>query len=165
MANLRDGYSGFGFYTAIYPQDAVAGSPITGETIDRLGFDTVTFVILAGGPASTGAMPAASFWNLKLEHASVSALGIDAWSECYPSQMLHSVHGQGGAYSSLNSGIFQSINSYTDQSAIYKVGYIGNRRYARIVLSDVGAPSTFSIAATAILGKPSIWPVNEPTGI
>lgn len=158
---LFDGYSEFKFLQALEPQDVAAGGATNGITIDRRGYGTLTFIVNVGDYDGNGAFSADNRFQLKLEHGTASALGVDTWSECYPSQMLHSVVGMGGAYSTLNSGIWQSITS-ANVSNVYTVGYIGQRRYVRIAISEVGAPSTISFAAVAMLGKPEIWPVQDP---
>jgi len=157
---MRDGYSNFGFFQALKPQ-VLAAAAVEGDAIDVLGYQTATIVVNVGTCTSAGAMSADNRYQLMLEHYNSVA---GAWSECYPSQMLHSVVGMDGAYSTLNSGIFQSIASYTDQNKVYVVGYIGNNRSIRLRISQAGAPSVFSMGAVAILGLPANWPVNTPIG-
>ena len=162
---LRDGYSNFKFFQAMLPQ-AIADPPGAGGTegisIDTKGFDTVTFIFNVGATtAGNGAFDADDFHQLMLEHYNSAAA---AWSECYPSQMIHSVVGMGGAYSTLDSGIFQSIASFTDCSAVYWVGYKGPHRFCRVRLSGEVTPSIISVAAIAICGLAGDWPVSEPVG-
>jgi hypothetical protein len=171
MANIKkDLYSNLAFFQALVPQDCVAGGATTGLTIDTLGYDGCVFVINAGLTTSAGALAANQFWQLKLEHAYINTAGTGAsdWSEVYPSQMIHSVVGMAGPYSALDSGIFQSITSTDDISAatgkIFFVGYKGPRRFVRFTMSEENAPSTISMAATAILGWSGTWPVNAPVG-
>ena len=155
---IRDMYSNHKFIQAYTPQDLAAGAKTTGISIDRRGYETVTFVINIGTSTdSAAANSAGAFWQLMLEHYN-SAQG--AWSEVYPSQMLHSVVGEAGAYSTLNSGIFQSITTYTELSTAYAVGYRGPHRSVRIAFSEEGTPSLISVGAICILGLPSDWPVQ-----
>lgn len=158
---LRDKWSGFSFLQALPPQDFTTGS-VNGTTIDRQGYDSVTFIVNVGAVTSAGSMSNASH-KIMLEHGLESALGVSVWSEVYPSQMLHSVYGLNGT-STLDSGVFQLVASYTDASAAYAIGYIGPRRYIRIRISDTAAPSVMSAGAIAILGLPSNWPVNDTPG-
>ena len=155
---MRDGYSNFKFFQALKPQ-VLGTAAVEGESIDLRGFETAVIVVNVGTCTSAGAMSTDNRYQLMLEHYNSDA---GAWSECYPSQMLHSVVGIAGAYSSLNSGIFQSIASYTDQNKTYTVGYKGNRRSIRLRISQAGAPSVFSVGAIAVLGLPAQWPVNTP---
>lgn len=169
MANIkRDLYSHLKFYQALVPQDVAAGAATNGLTVDTRGYNGCTFVINLGAMTGGGSLSADNRWQLKLEHGLASENGVSVWSEVYPSQMIHSVIGMAGAYSTLNSGIFQSIGSTTDISAgtgkVFVVGYKGPRRYVRIAISEVGAPSTISAAAVAVLAKADDWPVEEPVG-
>ena len=155
---IRDGFSNFSFLQALEPQDIAAGAKTTGISIDRRGYDTVTFVVNIGDYTGGGAFSADNRFQLMLEHYNSTA---GAWSECYPSQILHSVVGMDGAYSTLNSGIWASITS-AHTSTVAAVGYRGPHRSVRIAISEIGAPSTMSFGAIAMLGLPADWPVNTP---
>jgi len=162
MGGVRDGYSNFKFFQAFDPFITTDPPAHAGVAVDTQGYETCTFIVNVGDTASAGAMAADDFHQLKLEHYNSVAL---AWSEVYPSQMIHSVVGQDGAYSALDSGIFQSIISSSDPggcSTQYVVGYKGPHRLARLYLSGENTPSTMYIAAIAILGLPANWPVNVP---
>ena len=164
MANtLRDGYSNFRFFQAMLPfatTDPI-GAGHDGIAIDTKGFETCTFVVNVGATTGGGAFAADDFFQLQLEHYNSVA---GAWSECYPSQMIHSVIGMNGAYSALNSGIFQSITSATEASTIYAVGYIGPHRTVRCNISAELTPSIISLSMLCICGLPNDWPVNTPVG-
>ena len=175
MANIkRDLYSYLKFYEAMTPQDVAAGGATNGLAIDTRSYNGCVFVITMGAMTGGGDLSADNRWQLKLEHAladtydTAASASAGTWSEVYPSQMIHSVIGLAGAYSTLNSGIFQSIGSTTDISAgtgkVFFVGYKGPRRFVRFALSEVGAASTISAAAVAVLGYPDYWPVEEPVG-
>ena len=158
---LRDGYSNFKFFQALAPFITTDPPAHAGVTVDIKGFDTATIIVNVGDLASAGAMAADDFFQLKLEHYNSDA---GAWSEVYPSQMIHSVIGMAGPYSTLNSGIFQSIASSTDGSTTYYVGYKGPHRDIRVYVSGENTPSTMYIGAIAKLGLPGDWPVTEPIG-
>jgi len=97
MANtLRDGYSNFKFFQALAPEDVTTTA--TGVAIDLQGFGTATIVVNAGAPTGGGANGSDDRHQLMLEHYNSAA---DAWSEVYPSQMIHSLVGQNGAFPAL----------------------------------------------------------------
>lgn len=160
-------YSNLGFYQALAPQDVASGNT-NGLTVDLAGHDACVFAVNVGACTNSVMGSATEYFQLKLEHGLASELGVSVWSEVYPSQMVHSVVGMAGAYSTLNSGVFQSIASVTDISAntgkLFVVGYKGPRRYVRIAVSAAGAPSTVSMAAVAVLGGAGDWPVSEAVG-
>ena len=158
---LRDGYSNFKFLQGIEPFITTDPPAHAGDTVDIKGYDTVTLIVNVGEVASAGAMAADDWHQLMLQHYN-SAAG--AWSEVYPSQMIHSVIGMAGAYSALNSGIFQSIASATDGSTTYTVGYKGPHRTVRLYISGELTPSVMLVGAVWKLGLPNDWPVMEPVG-
>ena len=91
---LRDGYSNFKFFQALEPQD-VATTAVEGVAVDIKGYDTATIIVNVGDNTGGGAYSDNDWHQLMLEHYNSTA---GAWSECYPSQMIHSVIGQAGAY-------------------------------------------------------------------
>lgn len=164
--SLRDNYSNFAYYTA-YAADLMSSSAgaNAGETIDMQGFGTVTFVINAASLASGGAMDAADAWQFKLQHGLASANGVSAWSDVPNSLLIHSTIG--GYNSTAENGQFASLGSSTDISVgsnTFTVGYKGDNthRYVRFVASNIDAASAMWLAGVAIMGNPSIWPVNSP---
>lgn len=159
----RDGYTCCKFLQVIPPQD-VTDTAINGNAIDTKGFQTVVFCVNVGANTSAGAMSADNVIVAKLEHAHESAAGLPStWSEVYPSQMIHSVIGEDGAYSTLASGIFLSIDSVAGfASTAYAVGYKGPRQYVRVVFSGTGSPSVYSMGACVCLGAPANWPAVSP---
>lgn len=162
MANtLRDGYSNFKFFQGIDPFITTDPPAHAGDAFDLRGFDTATLIVNVGELASAGAMAADDFHQLKLEHYNSDA---GAWSEVYPSQMIHSVIGMAGAFSTLNSGIFQSLASATDGSTTYYVGYKGPHRTVRLYISGEMTPSVMLIGAVWVGGLPADWAVTEPIG-
>ena len=156
-----DGYSNFGFFQTLTPQDLTT-SAVSGTGIDVRNYQTATLVVNIGACTSAGALSDVDRYQLMIEHGESDTDGSVYWSECYPSQMLHSVVGDHTSYSALNSGIFQSIASVTDASALYYVGYRGPKRWLRCRISLVGAPSIFSASAMVVCSLPCNWPVNDP---
>jgi len=162
MASIRDGYSNFKFFQALAPQDTTTAT-MNGDSVDIKGFETATIVVNVGAQTGGGADSATSRHQLKLEHYNSTA---GAWSEVYPSQMIHSTTGANGAYSTLASGAFQSlycVTSFGNQA--YAVGYRGPHRTIRVVVSQVGVPSLYSVSALAVLGLPADWPVSESASV
>ena len=163
---LRDGYSGFAFFQAIPSQDIATGVALDGPQIDTRGYDTVTFVAETTTQASVD--NTTSYVQLILQHGSnESAAGlVSQWSDVHPRDMIHSVVGVDGAYStSAELGIWQSVGQAATSlpSAVYYVGYKGTQRYLRMrVSASVAAAFGMSMGAICILGKPANWPVNEP---
>ena len=168
MGAKRDGMSGLSFLQALEPFDQPTGASYNGSTIDLQGYNECTFVVqvgsaLAGSAATWGGT---DYWNIIVEHGLASAAGVSVWSVLTGiDQILCSIIGSGGAYSTLTSGKVFSIQS-TELNTVHQFGYLGDttHRYVRLVLSETGAASVTFMAALAVLGRSSQWPVVEPVG-
>lgn len=152
----RDGYSNFGFFDAMSPQD-FDGTVAVGTDVDTQGFDTVTFIVFAGDLTSTGAMSADNRHTFALQEADVSTVASTAGAYTAVGSVDMIRTGSGA----VTSGVWQSIASTTDGSTIYQIGYKGSKRFLRIHFSGNGAPSVLSACGIAILGLPANWPVNS----
>ncbi|RJX18954.1 MAG: hypothetical protein C4575_09255 [Desulforudis sp.] len=156
----RDGYSNFGFFNAVQPRDVTAGAVnIAGDTIDARGYDSLVFIVALG---LVSYVSTASYILFRMQHASESAAGIDAWADVPLENMIFSGV---SAYTS-NSGAFLSICpaaaalSASQGSTQHAVGYRGNKRYVRLYVSSVSTPGSWAFGAVAVLGQPPLWPVN-----
>ena len=150
---LRDGYTMFGFFQALTPQD-MPGTAVAGNEIDTKGFETVTFVVNVGNATSAGTD--SGFHNIILAHAHVSSAAGTAstFAACGSIDMIRDASG------AITSGVWQSCGSTTDSSTIYQIGYKGPRRFVQLQFSGEGGPSVMSMGAICILGKPANWNVN-----
>jgi hypothetical protein len=166
MGSFRDGYSNFGFYTAMSARvTSSAAGAANGATIDRQGFETVTFLVNCASYCSGGANGAGDQVELIIQHGLASAAGVSAWSNVPLSLIIHSV--EGGYASTAEDGIFQILTSGTsisDSADTYIVGYKGdyNHRYVRFKYSNIGDASSMWLAANCVLGEPANWEVNTP---
>jgi len=96
MGGVRDGYSSFRFFEAIQP-NFTNGLHITGATIDRQGYETLTFlhgmnfdITTSASTQVSGAMPgsAGSGYFVRMQHGLSNAAGTVIWSNCQASHML-----------------------------------------------------------------------------
>ncbi len=179
MGGVRDGYSNFGFYTALSP--GVKAAAATGLTIDRQGYETVTFVVnVENFSLSNGSTYSAMF--VRMQHGESNTAGTVVWSNCEASMMLfdatmsglvasgqsHGLWAVGSCGSGPAEGVFlhfgvsQSLIPSMESRA-YKAGYVGTRRWVRVMLSQstAGDQSDVELGAIAILGLPGQWPVNS----
>jgi len=170
----RDGYSNFKFFQCIYPATHTAA--VTGQSVDRQGFETLTFVVNVN---FASLMSTTSAWFIRMQHGDSDTDGSIGWSNVQESQMLYDalmknlISGPNG-FSATNStgsgpaeGIFIhfgiSTGSASDfYSDVFQGGYLGNRRWVRAVLSQstVGDQSAIALDVLAVLGNEATWPVN-----
>ncbi len=165
MPLLHDTYSNLKYFQAFDADitgDAQADE--NGNTIDMRGFHAITVTMNAFSLASAGDMGAADIVFFLLQHGLASAAGVSTWSDVPESQLIHSVFG--GLGSTAETGIFASIQSNAEVTAIsgmYKVGYRqdADHRFLRVVVRNSDAASAMNLSGTAI-AMPDTWPVNEP---
>lgn len=175
MGGVRDGYSNFRFFNAIAPQSLLGAVSANGETIDRQGYETVTFIhaitVDASGTVS-GAFPGSAlsgYW-LRMQHGESNAAGTVVWSNCQTSHMLfdETLEGQMSGVGATSWGFMAGIgatscgsgpaegtfhfygvsNSYISyiESHVWAAGYVGARRWIRICIS---ASAAAEVSATA----------------
>jgi hypothetical protein len=180
MGGVRDGYSNFRFFTALRPGVKTAQA-YTGASIDRTGYETVTFVVHVDVFSVSANISTVSAYFLRMQHGESNTAGTVVWSNCVASQMLFDAtmsgivaagQSHGLAYTTstgsgtaegvfLHFGISQSLVG-SMESRCYAAGYVGTRRWVRVMMScSVAADqSEVALGVLAILGLPGQWPVN-----
>lgn len=178
MGGIRDGYSNFKFFEAIAPQ-SFSGTAITGGTVDKQGFETLTFVVQAGEGSglASASVSVTSCGYVRMWHATSNAAGTLVWSRCSAEQILVDIKLSGAAAGSHTSdfisgsmgilnvsnagsglangtffclgGLSADLMSYWESKA-YAAGYIGDHRWIRLTVSASAAAEASSIAVTAL---------------
>jgi hypothetical protein len=126
---MRDSYHSLGAVLALAP--AVQSASVDGVAIDTKGYNSLTFAL------STGAIVSAGDFSAKVQHSDASGSGFE--------------DAPAGSY-------FSNAPATLAASTSYKLGYIGDRRYSRLVLTKAGGTS-IAAGATAILGNAASKPV------
>lgn len=126
---------------AIAPAVVSNNTAQVGEIIDTLGYDSLTFVIGAGTLADADA----TFTVLVEEgdEANLSDAAAVADEDLIGTEAL------------------ASFDQDADDSA-FKIGYQGNKRYARLTLTPAGNGAAAPLCALAILGHPRSAPTSNP---
>jgi hypothetical protein len=190
MGGVRDHFSNFGFFEALAPQSFDGSASITGGTIDKRGYETITFIVHAGeisGVASALNGSHSCGW-IRMQHGTSNAAGTVVWSNCSGEHIItdlrrsaatlntsgmtstsYAILAVSNAGSGLAAGTFFTLGGLSDisdamwTSQAFAAGYVGDHRWVRLVVSvsDAADTSAVGIAAIAIAGLPGDWPVNE----
>lgn len=118
----------------------------TGITIDRLGFDSVSFVVLTGTLADAGAEFAVSVEEGDASDLSDAAAAADA--------DLIAADPSSATAPEAQASFIQS-----DDLTTKKIGYRGSKRYCRVKITITNNAAAAPLAAVAILGHPAQSPV------
>lgn len=129
---MRDLVNNLGVALALSP--AVQSATIKGNAIDLLGFESVMFVVNTGAIASSGN------FTITVEESDTSTDGDFAAAP---------------AASVIGSTL---VNPLTADGS-FKVGYAGNKRFARIVATK-NSGTSIAAGAVAIKGHPLSAPVS-----
>jgi len=128
---------------AISPAALSGDTPAVSTIIDRLGYDSVEFIILTGSIGDANAT-----FAVLLEDADEVAFNVTNASVA-DTKLLGTEVLAG----------FQ----YDDDNETRKLGYLGGKRFLRLTVTGSGnseSPSAAYIAAVCILGNPHIAPVS-----
>lgn len=117
-----------------------------GEIIDRLGFDSLTYVIATGSIADANAT-----FAVLLEHGDAANL-----SDAAAVADVDMISQTSGAVPETAAG-FQ----FDDDNEVRKLGYVGNKRYTRLTITPNGNASAALLSAVAVLGHPQSAPVVQ----
>ena len=117
-----------------------------GEIIDRLGYDSLTYVI------ATGAIPDANatFAVLLEESDAANMAGAAAVADA---DMVSQTSGTAPE----TAAGFQ----FDDDNEVRKLGYIGNKRYTRLTITPANNTGATLLSAVAVLAHPYSAPVTQ----
>lgn len=181
MGGVRDGYSNFRFFTVLEPDDKRDALSYTGVTVDKQGYETVTFLIHVGHFTNSAWISTTSAYHIRMQHAISNAAGVLVWSNCVASQMLFDITMSGIISKAMNHGIdyltstgsgpnegvfchFGVSNNMISvlESMVFAGGYIGTRRWTRVVMSHSTVGKWFGVylGIIAVLGLEANWPIN-----
>lgn len=126
---------------------AVTNSDTNCTSVDMKGYESLMFVVNVGASADT--INGSNYIELEVEDSSDDS----TFSDCADADILDSV-------SATNNGTFGLIDAASEDEATFKVGYVGDKRYVRVVLSFTGTHSTGTpISVDAIRGNAAVKPV------
>ncbi|SMF83252.1 hypothetical protein SAMN02982917_5497 [Azospirillum oryzae] len=139
---MRDLMNSIAPKRAISPAVAVAdNTPIVSQIIDVLGFGSLTFLILTGALADADAT-----FTVLVEHGDAANLSDAA------------------AVSDADLLGTEALASFTfaDDDKVFKIGYVGIKRYVRLTVTPAGNSGNAFVSAVALLGHPAMFPTANP---
>ena len=141
---IYDGKSGLKFEESL---NAIVKDADTNSTgVDSQGFSSVTHVVNVGAPGIT--FSTTHKVEIELEHSDDNVTFTDVTSNTDVT---------GGTVGT--NGLWQSINADGDCNAVYAIGYVGGKRYSRVVLNFSGTHGTGTVfGVVGVKGRPLSGP-------
>ena len=117
-----------------------------GQIIDRLGYDSLTYLIATGSIADADAT-----FTVLLEESDAANLS-DAAAVADADMISQTA----GTAPETATGF-----RYNSDDQVRKLGYIGNKRYTRLTITPAANTSAALLSAVALLGHPDSAPVVQ----
>ena len=141
---IYDGKSGIKIDESLNAIVKDADTNCTG--VDSQGFSSVTHVVNVGANGTT--FSTTHKVEIELEHSDDNVTFTDVTSN------TDVVGGTVGT-----NGLWQTIDADGDCNAVYAIGYVGGKRYSRVVLNFSGTHGTGTIfGVTGVKGRPLSGP-------
>jgi hypothetical protein len=146
---MRDSLNNLHFVPALAPvAAAIADNTVqTGLTIDRQGFDSLTFAIITGTLADIDAT-----FAVKLQHGDLA--NATDMADCAVADTV--------GVTSTATAIANASFTFADDAECRKIGYVGAKRYARVVITPANNTGNAPMAAIAVLGHAALRQTANP---
>lgn len=116
--------------------------------VDLRGLKSAEVIVDIGAVTSI----AGNSWTFALQHSDAAGSGFAAV------EADDVVIQQDGAALAAN-GVFATVDAAEEDDAIYRVGYVGTKRYVRVVATAGGTPGNTPIAVV-VVGEPNLAPAT-----
>jgi hypothetical protein len=126
---------------AISPQSVADNTALVGQTIDKLGYDSLTFVIATGALADADAT-----FAVVVEHGDQANLSDAAAAPA----------------ADLIGTPAEASFAFADDDKTRKISYQGAKRYVRVRITPSANSGAANICAVAVLSHPHVAPTSNP---
>lgn len=149
----RDNYDSALYEQVLKPQ-TIQASALNSGNIDNQGYESLTVAILLGDVADALPGSPAGKIELKVEHAADNGSGAPGtYADCIDSEVI--------GFTGLTTGIFQTIDTDTEDNRRYAIGYRGDKRFVRVTATPTNIATGGPIAMLAVKGHPHTGPVDN----
>lgn len=152
---MRDLHSNIKTVSHIIGSKTATVIPANG--VDLKGFDSAEFILHVGTVTNIANSPQPS-WEFKLQESNDDSVFTDVLTA--GDVLVGSAQSPVVAPDS-SSGVFLTVDDAAEDDAVYRVGYIGTKRYVRVVATAANTPGATPMSAVAVLGHPSLSPTAD----
>lgn len=125
--------------------------------VDLAGFGSSEFIIHVGEVTNIANSPQPS-WAFKLQESDDDSDYSDVTNA---NDVLVGSAKSPVTAPNASTGVFLTVDAAAEDDQVYRVGYIGTKRYARVVATAANTPGATPISVVAVLGNPSIAPTSD----
>jgi len=143
---MRDQANNLQIKRVISPVSVSDTTAQVGQIIDRLGYESLTYLIVLGSIADADMTAAVLLEESDASDMTGAAAVADA-------DMISQTSGTAPETAA---GF-----KFDSDDQVRKLGYIGNKRYTRLTITPAANASAALLAAVAVLGHPNSMPVTQ----
>ena len=143
---MRDMANSIQVKRVLSPVSVADNTAQVGQIIDRLGYDSLTYIIALGSIADADMTATVLLEEGDAANLSDAAAVADA-------DMISQTSGTAPE----TAAGFR----FDDDDEVRKLGYIGNKRYTRLTITPAANASAALLGAVAVLGHPHSAPVTQ----
>ncbi|MBW2561932.1 MAG: hypothetical protein JRE40_13915 [Deltaproteobacteria bacterium] len=137
---------------------AITATNTPGSGVDNRDYDSMEFVFSVGIMTNVANSPQPSFTFKLQDSTAVSSLFADVTD----SNLVLTGSAQSPSTTPDSStGVFLTIDAASEDAATYRVGYIGGKRYVRLVATAANTPGSTPYSAVCILSHAQLAPTAD----
>lgn len=146
---MKDLYSKITAVNVVSPVVGSNGSaPAAVSDVDLAGYNSALILFSLG--LESGTLSGSLYWTLKLEHADDDGTGA---AGSYADVAAKDVLGVTPA-----SGIICTVDAPAEDEKVYKIGYVGGKRFLKFTIAETGTPSGCPMTIILLKGAPQDAP-------
>lgn len=127
------------------------------SSVDTQGADSVEFLISVGTVTNIANSPQPS-WTFKLQDSDDDSIFVDVTNDDLV--LVGSALSPVAAPNS-STGVFLTIDAAAEDAKTYRVGYVGGKRYVRVVRTAANTPGNTPMSILALLGHLDLTPSQD----
>ncbi len=136
---------------------AITATNTPSNGVDLKGFESAEFLISVGAVTNIANSPQPT-WAFKLQDSDDDSTFADVTNSDY---VLVGSAASPVAAPDSSTGVFLTIDDAAEDAATYRVGYVGPKRYVRVVATAANTPGSTPYAVVAVLGNPHQTPTAD----
>jgi hypothetical protein len=153
----RDNHSGSKFVQHL-ANAAYTSTQTPSSGVDTQGFASIDFMIDIGTITNIAASPTPS-WTFKLQESDSQSSGFADVTDS--NQVIIGSSQSPITTPNASTGVFLTIDDASEDGKIYRIGYLGTKRYVRCVATAAEVPGSTPMSITAILSHPANAPCAD----
>lgn len=146
---MKDLYNNIEIESMLDPIVGANGSAAGALVADLQGFNSAVFIFHVGLEGST--LSGSNYWTVTMDHADDNGSGS---SGTYANVAAADVQGVTPA-----SGVVVTVDDPAEDNAIYKIGYVGGKRFVKLTIAETGTGPNLPQSLVVIKGHPLDAPV------